>query len=221
MNPSELLISIMGTILTYMMWSYLYKENPLYRLAQNIFIGFWMGYYFVNGVQGIWSKGILEGIAGNYGVLLATIFGFLIVIRLFVKRVAWYARLPILVIVAVGYGVALTSMIKAEIIAQIAASILPLNNLDNIIVAIGVIIVVFYFFFSIEHKGILSYVSRTARYLLMISFGANFGFGYIARISKVIPPIKNFILPFPNVIIMPIALIIIAYDYWRTHTHKK
>ena len=89
-----------------------------------------------------------------------------------------------------------------------------LNVLSNPIFIIGVICVLFYFFFSKEHTGALGVMSKIGIYLLMISFGASYGNTVMARISLFIDRaqfgIANWI---PTVIIgvlMIAAFIILA-----------
>jgi hypothetical protein len=40
-----------------------------------------------------------------------------------------------------------------------------------------------YFFFSMEHKGLLGRSSRVGIYYLMLGFGASFGYTVMARVS--------------------------------------
>lgn len=54
------------------------------------------------------------------------------------------------------------------------------------LILIGVIAVLVYFFFSLEHTGVVGALSRVGIWFLMISFGASFGFTIMARISLLI-----------------------------------
>ena len=62
-------------------------------------------------------------------------------------------------------------------------TIVGMISLSNIIVLVGVLSVLVYFFFSIEHKGPIAPVSKMGIYFLMISFGASFGYTIMARMS--------------------------------------
>jgi hypothetical protein len=55
--------------------------------------------------------------------------------------------------------------------------------IENIVVILGVFSVLIYFYFSIEHKGVVGKLSRVGIWFLMISFGASFGYTIMARIS--------------------------------------
>jgi hypothetical protein len=48
---------------------------------------------------------------------------------------------------------------------------------------LGVIAVLVYFFFSVEHKGVVGSVSRIGILYLMVGFGASFGYTVMGRIT--------------------------------------
>jgi hypothetical protein len=54
------------------------------------------------------------------------------------------------------------------------------------LVFVGVVAVLVYFFFSVEHSGAVASVSRVGIWYLMVAFGASFGFTIMARISLLI-----------------------------------
>lgn len=57
------------------------------------------------------------------------------------------------------------------------------RDLSAIILFLGVISTLVYFFFSIEHKGGVRVVSRIGVYFLMIYFGASYGYTVMGRLS--------------------------------------
>ena len=57
---------------------------------------------------------------------------------------------------------------------------------NNIIIFVGTICGLLYFYFSKEHKGVFGKVTKVGIYFLMISFGASFGFAVMGRISLLI-----------------------------------
>lgn len=65
--------------------------------------------------------------------------------------------------------------------------------MNSLVVVLGVLTVLVYFFFSAEHKGPLKAVSRTGVWFLMISFGAAFGYTVMGRVSILIGRV-NFLL---------------------------
>lgn len=63
-------------------------------------------------------------------------------------------------------------------------------NVGNLIIILGVITTLVYFFFSMEHKGFVGKVSRVGITFIMIAFGAAFGYTIMARISLFIGRIQ-------------------------------
>ena len=82
-----------------------------------------------------------------------------------------------------------TSELK-KLLAQIEATIQPLSwslaGFNLLVILVGVVSVLIYFFFSMEHKGAVGKVSRLGIAFLMISFGASFGYTIMARLSLLI-----------------------------------
>ena len=56
-------------------------------------------------------------------------------------------------------------------------------SLQNLTIVVGVLSCLTYFFFSIEHKGVVGGVSRLGIWFLMITFGAGFGYTVMGRIA--------------------------------------
>jgi hypothetical protein len=53
----------------------------------------------------------------------------------------------------------------------------------NALLVVGVICCLVYFFFSVEHKGVVGGAARVGIWYLMITFGAAFGFTVMGRIA--------------------------------------
>jgi hypothetical protein len=97
-----------------------------------------------------------------------------------------------------GYssGAYIPRAIDAQILQQLRATIVTRSSFTStlaapgwqlgiwsIIIALGVIATVAYFFFSAEQKGILKPISRIGIIFIMVGFGASFGYTVMARIS--------------------------------------
>ena len=57
---------------------------------------------------------------------------------------------------------------------------------NQLLIIIGVLSGLIYFFFSMEHKGAIGKISKIGIFYLMIKFGASFGFAVMGRISLLI-----------------------------------
>ena len=65
--------------------------------------------------------------------------------------------------------------------------------MNNLVIIVGVLSVLVYFFFSAEHKGAVGATSRLGIWFLMVSFGAAFGYTIMGRVSILIGRV-NFLL---------------------------
>ena len=80
--------------------------------------------------------------------------------------------------------------------APFASGVTTLEAVSHIIVLVGVICALSYFYFSLEHKGVLGWTSRVGIWLLMVAFGAGFGNTVMARISLLIGRVQFFLYDF-------------------------
>jgi hypothetical protein len=110
-------------------------------------------------------------------------------------RGAWIARWPLAVVVGTFAGLKLVNFLDADFVAQIRGMIVPLivlaadgsfdpwASIRNIGLLVGVLSCLTYFFFSVEHKGIVGKMSRIGIWFLMVTFGASFAFTVMGRIA--------------------------------------
>ena len=210
----ELIIGAwVATGLTLFIFSFLYKDNPLFKLAEHLYVGVSVGYTIVKTydtvvVQLIW-KPIVEN--GEWALLIPVAIGTLMLTR-YVPKAAWISRYAFAFIVGVGSGLAIPRTISSFILKQIEDTVRPLmtvvpgdgvtftwnllnpaSHLNAIIILLGVSSVLFYFFFSVEHTGPGKVVARTGIMFLMISFGAAFGYTVMARMSLLIGRLTDLI----------------------------
>jgi hypothetical protein len=108
-----------------------------------------------------------------------------------IPKLSWLARYSIAYIVGVFAGLRAFSYLETDILKQVIGMsklvwLGPFSYVNNIILIIGTICALIYFFFSTKHEGIVGKISKTGIWFLMISFGAAFGFTVMARISLLI-----------------------------------
>ncbi len=106
-------------------------------------------------------------------------------------RTAWLSRWPIAFTVGIGAGLGITANIQGYVMPQLQATLLPVTgwniiSLNNVILTVGVITTILYFYFSKPHKGALGWMARVGIVFIMVSFGASFGYTLMARISLLI-----------------------------------
>jgi len=176
-----------GALLTLAIYSFLYRDNPYYKVAEHILLGVSVGYFVVTTITSTLVPKLFESIIrnGNFIYLIPGLLGALMFLR-FSRRLAPVSRIPLSLIIGVGAGVAIPANMQAQIIAQVKATMLPLGSISNIIIVVAVLTVLVYFYFSREHKGIIGAGAKAGIYFLMIFFGTTFGYTVMARISLLI-----------------------------------
>jgi hypothetical protein len=202
-----------ATGLTLFIFSFLYKDNPLFKLAEHLYVGVSVGYTIVKAYDTVIVHLIVKPIfeQGEITLLIPVAIGLLMLTR-YVPKAAWLSRYAFAFIVGTGSGLAIPRTISSYILKQVEDTVRPLlslaggdgvtfsmnllnpaSNLNAIIILIGVSSVLFYFFFSIEHSGPGKVVARTGVLFLMIAFGAAFGYTVMARMSLLIGRLTDLI----------------------------
>jgi len=198
-----------GALLTLMIFSFLYKDNPAYKFAEHLFVGVSAAYWMT---VGFWSTLIPNLIAklfpsrmgsvfplavGNdpeYFYLVPLVLGLLLLMRLY-GRFAWISRWAMAFIIGFAAGTNFTRYLQSDFVTQIHSTMIPLyepggsvlstvgQTFSNLVVVIGVVCALIYFYFSKPHTGSFGKAARVGIWVLMAAFGASFGYTVMARIS--------------------------------------
>ncbi|MFH0777808.1 MAG: hypothetical protein V2A71_04170 [Candidatus Eisenbacteria bacterium] len=184
----------LAAFFTLCMLSFLYKDNPFFRFAESFFAGISLGYY-IGLVSNQTLKPnlvlpLLQDFSTNWSLLFAGGLGVMLYFR-YVKKVAWVSRWALAVYVGYYVGVNMMQKLHGEVIPQVGDTMLSLSytgigTLWNLVMVVGVLSVLVYFYFSAEHKGAVGGISRLGIWFLMVSFGAAFGYTVMGRISLLI-----------------------------------
>lgn len=180
---------IVGLLLTLFIYTYLVRDNFLYRLAVHLLVGFSAAYAAVAVVEQV-IQPILNNITNNSGDLTTILwfFPFLLAILLTIKasgRVAWLGNNALAVMIGIGAAVALIGAIVGTLWPQIAAASQPASNVVfTVITAILTIVVLLYFQFTsrgqqVEGEEIVLSSGRRVievmgQFVLTVTFGALF-----------------------------------------------
>jgi len=212
--PIETIIGAWVAVgLTLFIFSFLYQDNPLFKLAENLYVGVSVGYTIVKTYDTVIVHLIWKPIVENHEwtLVIPVVIGLLMLTR-YVPKAAWLSRYAFAFIVGVGSGLAIPRTISSFILKQIEDTVRPLmmlvpgdgvtftwnvlnpaSSVNTIIILVGVSSVLFYFFFSVEHTGAGKAVARTGILFLMIAFGAAFGYTVMARMSLLIGRLSDLI----------------------------
>jgi hypothetical protein len=181
--------------LTLAILSFLYKDNPFYKLAEHLYVGISAGYWLIYVAFFDVYPMLWQGFENQTGVerwilLVPGALGVIMLSRWF-PRGAWLSRWSIAFTVGIGAGLGITANIQGYLVPQIGATLLPVTgwnlvSLNNVILVAGVVTTLLYFYFSKPHRGVLGWTARIGIVFIMISFGASFGYTLMARLSLLI-----------------------------------
>ncbi|NQV37534.1 MAG: hypothetical protein HQ509_05965 [Candidatus Marinimicrobia bacterium] len=231
---AEIIGAWIAVFLTFAIFSYLYKDNPFYKIAEHIFVGvsagYWASMFFWTQIQpnlfgrlwpsseyndsGFWyglydllgtvtSSAVFPagGIDKGHGMHLIYLIPFALGIMMLLSvhsKMTWFARWGIAYTVGMAAGLRAYGFLNSNVIGQIKGSAVKFSGdmpffamigdsyFNSLILIVGTISGLLYFYFSREHVGLLGKVSRLGIYFLMISFGASFGFAVMGRISLLV-----------------------------------
>ncbi|HUV29807.1 MAG TPA: hypothetical protein VMY05_01760 [Acidobacteriota bacterium] len=193
MSPVEILQVWVAAFFTLALFSFLYRDNPFFKLAEHIFAGLSAGYYI--GV--VWKSVILQQLwypmqAGHWELVFPAMLGLLMFARLSSKY-SWISRVSLAFVIGCTAGVFLISQLNGMVLPQMQATMLSLGFADGIvemllavIVVVGVISTLIYFYFSKEHTGVMGVTAKIGIWFIMVAFGAHFGYTVMARVSLLI-----------------------------------
>jgi hypothetical protein len=196
-----------AAVCTLAIYSLLYRENPIYRFFEYLFLGLGAAYGFLRLYQDNmipkWYLPVFE--QGQWWWMIPFLIG-LLYFTIYFPKLSWMARSLIATLmglvagfqfqqVAIQYFPQLTDSMRPLLPASVQAHALRdgivftdaqawTEAANNIVFFVTLVAVMTYFFFSFEHrhKGVVS-TAKLGRWLLMISFGTTFGATITARVA--------------------------------------
>ncbi len=196
--------------LTLLVFSYLIRDNPLYRLAIHLLVGVAAGYAFVVVFHNIivlkLIKPLAEAPADNVLLLIPLFLGLLMLTKL-LPRLGWAGNISMALLFGVGAALALGGGLVGTLWPQLRASVLPVNPLrvgiaasvNNFIIVVGTAGALLYFYFTGARtdRGLAGLGARLlrgwstlGRWVIMVTLGAFFATGLMAFISMLIARIR-------------------------------
>jgi len=201
-----------GALCTFAIYSVLYRENPVFRLFEHVFIGVAMGYMVFAVWRDVlaprwWTRmayrvteltpaGQPEVRAPHWQWILC-LFAAAMFYFIYSRRLIWVARLAMGFFFGWGAGYFFAGFFP-QYGPQIASSFKPLFAarapyfiFNHWVFLITLAAVMSYFIFSLEHRGrVLSRSAALGRWLLMVYFGALFGTTIMGRLSLFIDRLR-------------------------------
>jgi hypothetical protein len=186
-----------AALTTLAIFSFLLGDNPVYKFVERLWVGVTTGYwtmllYHTNFYDKVYSPDWLPfQITREHRLiyLIPTLLGLLMWFRLS-PRLSWLSRYALAFYIGISTGIFIPLELKRGVFLQVEAAIRPLDlswaGLNGLLVLIGVLCSLSYFFFSKEHTGLFGGVSRAGIYTLMIGFGAGFGLTVMGRVALLV-----------------------------------
>lgn len=134
-----------GALLTLGIVSFLYKDNPLYKICESVFVGLSAGYWFVvlfweNMVPKLYEnlKFAVNNPTTETGAISlewlylgALILGILMLLRL-VPKLGWLSRWPLSFVVGATAGLYFITYLQSNALRQLQATLLPILSFADI-----------------------------------------------------------------------------------------
>jgi hypothetical protein len=196
---------ILAAVLTLAIFSFLYRDNPVYKAAEHLFVGIAAGYFLALQYRQVFLPNLWNPLYRESDLihLIPLALGALLFMRL-IPRFSWLSRWSMGVLIGAFSGLQVIGFAQGDLVNQIGANILSLNtgnageNLTNALLVVGLLASLFYFFFSTEHRGAAGAIAKVGIWFLMISFGASYGFTVMARISLLIGRLQFLFFDLPE-----------------------
>ena len=192
--------------LTLMIFSFLYRDNPLYKVAEHLFIGVAAGYALAVEFYNVFRPNLWDPLTAgrDWWLIFPLLLGLMMFTR-FSSKFAWISRWPLAYMVGIYSGMAVIGFTEGDLMQQVRASIVPpisgaawagfldspglltfLNLTSSPVIVFGLVCILLYFFFSLEHKGTAGTVAGVGTGLLMMGFGAGYGYTVMTRMALLI-----------------------------------
>lgn len=230
----ELFGVFLGVFFTLAIYTFLYRENPYSRIAEYVFIGAATGYGIAFDLDwlrsqwiGTWSKTTGDAIAFIFAIFLSLLWYFR-----FSRKYFFLYRIPLAITVGTTIGLALRSVVFAQVLEQVrATAALTVVGVDawtafnNLVTVTIVVCTLLYFTFTISQAAApWKPINKFARYSMMVGFGSAYGYTVLTRMALFIGRVQYLLGIPPNPaearMIFPwVALFLLAtmigYDYYK------
>jgi uncharacterized membrane protein len=183
---TQLIIDSIAIVVTIMVLSRIAGNNPVFRVAQYLFVGVSLGLAFVVAYHQVLRPAVGGLISGGsngailYGIPL--VLGLLLLPRITRRQeFSWLANIPLALIFGVGAALAVGGAIAGTLAPQILDTSNrplagnPLQIAGALVLAIGTVITLSAFYYTVPPENprarIVGLTASAGHWLLMIAFG--------------------------------------------------
>ncbi|MEO7911083.1 MAG: hypothetical protein ABIV47_15675 [Roseiflexaceae bacterium] len=183
---TQFYIESIAIIVTIMVLSRIFGNNPVFRIAQYLLVGVSLGLAFVVAYHQVLRPSVAGLIGGGsngtilYGIPLA--LGLLLLPRITRRQeYSWLANIPLALIFGVGAALAVGGAIAGTLLPQILDTSNrplagdPLQIAGTLVLALGTVITLSAFYYTVppgsSRARIVALSATAGHWLLMIAFG--------------------------------------------------
>jgi hypothetical protein len=175
-------VEIIAIVLTIAVLSRIAGDNPLFRVAQYLFVGVSLGLAFVVSFHQVLKPAALAIGSGSISGLI--LYGIPVVLGLLLipravggQQFSWMANIPLAMLFGVGAALALSGAIIGTLLPQILSTWTtdPTTRISSLIVSLATIIILAGFYYVVPKQGpggrVVAIASAASHWLLMLAFG--------------------------------------------------
>jgi len=198
---SEILWTLVAFLLTLMVFSYLFGDNILFRIASYLLVGVTAGYAVVVIIDKVLVPQVFQPlVSGSLWTLIPLALGALIVMRLS-PRLAGLGRVSMAFLAGVGAALAVSGAVLGTLIPQMRGTITlfkPENGLaswsQGLFILLGIVSILAYFQFGAlrrtgekpERPAYLRWLAKVGEWFLMVALGSIFAGVLLAALSALV-----------------------------------
>jgi FtsH-binding integral membrane protein len=183
---TQTIIDFVAAILTLMVLSRIIGDNPLFRIAQYLFVGVSLGLAFVVAYQQVLRPAIGALIAGQTGATTLYAVPLLLGLLLFPRITrrqewSWLANIPLALVFGVGAALAVGGAVAGTLAPQILDTANrplsggPAQIAGVVVLALGTIVTLSAFYYTVPRESstgrLVALTALVGHWLLMIAFG--------------------------------------------------
>ena len=181
----------LAALTTLAIFSFLLGDNPVYKFVERLWVGVSTGYFTMlifhtSFIDKVWDPLVHQHL---WRYLFPAALGILMWFRLSPK-LGWLSRYALAFYIGISTGVGIPLAFKAGILLQAEGAMRPLHanvaGINYLLLLIGFICSMSYFFFSKPHTGVFGGISKVGIYTLMVGFGAGFGLTVMGRVALLV-----------------------------------
>jgi len=185
---------VVGSFVSIGAYTILIGDNPVGKITEHIYTGILAGYILAINWNFIMNNAIGKIQGGQFSYIIPILLSLMLATRL-KSEWLWVSRYPVALTVGVGMGLAIRASVLSDFIGQIQGTLLPINNLNNIVMIVGTITTTAYFLFTAKYSGPYKYVNQTGLLFLLVAFGVTYGSTASFRFELVIGRLVDMLRP--------------------------